>query len=782
MPYLQLLFPVHLLLLVYVNGRTARLAFASDVPRLLATAVLMWATLVFTAQAISVASLLGSPVAYFTASFGMSWLLAVVVRWTCPVPVPADGFTFATIWVQLRASWLSLVLLAMLAAVTVAVLLTALAVLPNNWDSLAYRFPRVFFYLNAGALVHAKGAPDQRLLFYPYDGTLLYLFLAQYQLPGVTWNLVSVVAWLLAGAGAFYGALTLGGSVRAAMFSTYALLTAPIVLCVANSTNDELLSGAPLLVGIVFLAMWLRDRMPAHLLFGAVGLALSAGVKLHALFYAPGLVLAVLLTVAIRRPLLADLWRGAVRPHPRVVCAALMLSVPLAGGFTVTNYVSAGMATNTDFNRQVLRLPFSARGAAQNVALLTAQLFLAPLPDHARVFGVDTGVRAYQRTNEVTNRLLFANVRQGPPYTSPFYRFRGIASPLAEVFFEETLWLGMVPWALALALIWMATRWRDCSLTLWMMMLSLPAWHLGLSTIHLYVEAIGVYYAYAAPASVAALGVVWERMDKAGGGWRIASWCLVIVLGSNTLLAGALLLSSQKRNVLQAFSVGNGETGLTQVSPDVRTVVGRARTVYIGYTHWETLYWNLMRLNPSARYVTADYSPAMDIDLFLWTYYSEFNWDTPATIRADRVGSFKWLGTMSLGGEVVVCGGRTCRAECPRCDDLMLMPLRIERQGLETALQVAGPTQGLDAAGPGAVRFTLFNEQSQAQHQSAWVPAAALSTFRMGTTDQAFDHVLVEVGCEPAPSCSVSRTVLSLAPGKRPLLDTMPEPAAIPAR
>lgn len=776
MPYLQLLFLAHLLILICWNWRTARRVFASDFPALFAMLLLAWANLIHTAQIASMVGLLDIPLAYFGISMLISSMYGKFFAWISPEAMPSDELSFGFVAGEIRRSLFSLILLAMLILIGCGVLLLALAVLPNNWDTLAYRFPRVNFYLASAALLHPSKGLDPRLLFYPYNGSLLYLFLGQYQLTGVTWNLVSVFGWLMAGAGAFYLPLFLGGTVRAGMFSAYALLTAPIVLCVANSTNDELLSGAPLLLGVIFLAGWMRDRTFVNLIFGLIGLGISVGVKLHLMFYGPGLVIAALLAGIHYREQFVAIWKETLQPKLEMLSVGMLLVVPLAVGFMVTNYVSADMVTNSAFNKQVLNSPFHFGAAFQNLQLLTAQLLISPFPDHVRAFGPVKGEEAYKATNELTNKILFKNVKQGPPYTSPFYTFRGVSSPNAQYYYEETLWLGMVPWAILVALLWMIAKRDEQSLPVWVLMLSLPAWHFTLSAIHLYVECIGTYYAYAAPVGVAALGLIWERMGKSDSRiGRYGSQFLIFVLVSNTLLAGTLLFSSQKRDVTQAFRVTDAETAVSQTSASVRNALVKAKQVYIEYTHWEMLYWNLMRLNPAARYFTGSSPADAKIDLHLWSYYSQVSWDTPLPVRASRMGEFRLLGTMSAGGEVVVCGGPTCLAECPKCEELILLPLRFERKAPAIELFVAGSPQGLITGQPGFFRFTLFNSQTFVSSPSQWIPLADLAKFKSSIPDQAFDHVLVETSCEAGPTCLISRTTIPLTPGLRPLLDQMPE-------
>lgn len=776
MPYLQLLFLVHLFLLIFLNWRTARRLFASDFPALFATVLLAWANLIHTAQIASFVGILDVSLAYFLISLGVSLGYGKLFAQICPEAVASDGITFGDVAAQVRSNLFTLVLAVLLGFIGVCVLLLALSVLPNNWDTLAYRFPRVIFYLKSAALIHPSPGLDARMLFYPYNGSLLYLFLAEYQLSGVTWNLVSVFGWLTAGAGAFYVPLFFGGTVRGAMFSAYALMTAPIVLCVANSTNDELLAGAPLLLGIIFLAGWLRDKGLASLVLAMIGLAISAGVKLHVIFYAPMILIAIVWALRAQGQTLREHIQQELLPKLKPAGMGLLLALPLAVGFMVTNYVSSGKITDTGFNKGVLNAPFHPGAAFQNLQLLTAQLFFSPIPDHARAFGVEKGVAAYKATNEAFGKTIFKNVKQGPPYTSAFYQFRGISSPYAEAFFEETLWLGMVPWAILITLVWMVLKRHEVSLPLWLLLLSLPVWHIALAVFHLYVECIGTYYAYSAPLGLAAIGLVWERMNRSGDAFgNIASKVLVAVLISNTLMAGTLLFSSQKRDVTQAFRATDGEKGPSETSQLVRNTFAKAKQVYIPYTHWELLYWNLMRLNPTAKYFTGNYPASARIDLFAWPYYSRYSWDVPAVVRASRMADFKLLGSMSNGDEVIVCGGPTCLAECPACDDVFLLPLKFQKKGPLIDLYVAGQTQGLNPKQEGFVRFTMFNAQTLSNNQSAWVPLAGLEKFRTTVADANFDHVLIETSCEAGPECLISRTTLPFNPGLRPLLDQMPE-------
>jgi len=103
MPYLQLLFIAHLLLLVFWNWRICRRIFASDFTALFGAILLGWANLVHTAQTASMVGLLDVPLAYFLISMGLSSLYGKFFAWACPELAPSDGLSFQEVWTIGRA-------------------------------------------------------------------------------------------------------------------------------------------------------------------------------------------------------------------------------------------------------------------------------------------------------------------------------------------------------------------------------------------------------------------------------------------------------------------------------------------------------------------------------------------------------------------------------------------------------------------------------------------------------------------------------------------------------
>jgi hypothetical protein len=775
-PYLAILFFLHALGLLYYSRSTSRLLFASPFLKVFGGIALIWMNLVHTSQILSLFGSLGSPVAYFLTPIGLHWCYLHLFTWLCRDTPPSPAPESPEFWREIKTNLLSIGLLLAFAAVATGALLIAVSVLNNNWDTLAYRFPRVLFYLSSGALVHPGQGIDPRLLNYPYNASLIYLFLAQYEWTGVAWNFVSLTIWMIATAGVFYFPLSLGASGRSAVFSAVLFATAPIVLCLANSGNDELIAGTPGLLAVIFLGQWFRFRHIACLIFFMILLAISAGTKLHIVFLLPVLLLAALVCFIASRRELATWCKESLRGHTPHLAVGLLLSLPLAGGFLVTNLVSSGKLTNSEFNKAVLNFPPNPVAATQTLWLYSWQLLLSPLPDHALPFGKEVAAKAYATANSATADVLFKNIKQGAPYTNPYYSFRGLVPPDAMQYYEQTLWLGLFPWLLILSLIWLAFHRQNIPVWQWALFFVLPGWHVVISTALLYSETVGAYYAYAAPLGFAGFAFVVDKIRQEPG-WSSRSMrlALTVVMGSNLWLAASALTLSPQRNVTQAFIASDRETATSQTSPNVRSMMQQARRIQIEYSHWELLYWNLMRLNPAAEYFTSPTKQATKPDLTIYPLGSRFNWGTPTPIRARGIGAYRFGGTITSGEELIFCQGPACRPEHPDWDEFFFLPMLYSASATGVELAAAGPPLGLNPGQSGFARFTLFRAGTQEKEASPWIPVSNLATFRNKFTNKSLDHLQVEVSCASDNTCILSKSVFPLQPGPRPLIDPMPE-------
>jgi hypothetical protein len=685
-----------------------------------------------------------------------------------------DGINLEKIQRELRADPLAMILLGTMALVALGAALIGYAALPNNWDTLAYRFSRVYFYLSSGALSHPAAGFDPRANFYPFNGSILYLFLAQYQLTGVIFNFVSFAAWSALGVAGFYFTLIAGASVRAAIATTLLVTTTPGVLCGANSTTDEVIAAAPLLMSFVFGVLWVRFRSNTGLFLSALSLSICLGVKNHWLFLTGFGSLVLLLAATRWRAEVSNLLSATV--NRRLIACTVLLSAPLVTAYLAVNYVSSGKLGEVEFTRNVINVPFSWEVAKQGTKLYTAQLLLTPLVDHTFLLGRDIAREAIRWANEATGPFLTNGLKQEFPFTHRFYTFRGLYPPDGEVYYEQTIWAGLMPYLLlvggVLYLVVKPIRNRFC----WFMLLLFPLWHLAFSFLHRYAETVCSYYVYVSPLAFVTLGVIWDQTRSAPQRTaRILSKMFPAVIVSNLLLAGVLFAMSAKRDISLAWTSSDGETAVSRVEGPVRNVITASKKVYFPYNHWELLYWNIMRLNPSALYFTGDYKPETGYDLILKSYPGMYSWSGYVPIRAAGVGGYRFAG-VNGSSDYLLCSAPTCWERCRRCEEFVALPFSQEVKDGRFILRATGGADGLNPGSVGRVRAVFYRSGDRTQLAGEWFSLEKVGELRAEAPTGQFEFVQFQVQCMGQLPRSLSRTSVPLQVNGRLPMDELREP------
>lgn len=272
----------HLCALLLLTVSATRRLFSGFLTRCAATFILTWVNLAYTALSLATVSQLNNVFLYLTVSTGLAagflYAVARIGRGVEPLEL-FDAADDESVGGMRRV--VTVFLWATLLLAGLSTLLIDLRYYANNWDTLAYRFSRVFFYLAQGHLLHFVQGFDPRAVFYPFNATLGYIFPAIYGLDGHVFNLPSLFCWVFSGCGVFLMSRVLGASRFGSFVAAWLCLMAPIVLCVGASTNDEVLAAAPTVCGMVFLIRALRQWSRRCAVLGLVGLGLGFGVKLH---------------------------------------------------------------------------------------------------------------------------------------------------------------------------------------------------------------------------------------------------------------------------------------------------------------------------------------------------------------------------------------------------------------------------------------------------------------------------------------------------------------------
>ena len=359
-----------------------------------------------------------------------------------------------------------------------------------------------------------------------------------------------------------------------------------------------------MLVGLLFLHRWYHARQSFDALIGTIGLAISAGAKLHVTFYVP-----LLAVIAVA---LAWHWRGVLAEIRHWLSLrglgfiALLASIVFVFTFSfmVYNYLSAGEIMPWSFAAQVQNKPFNLLVALQTEVLFAAQMVLTPFADLHLGSSIDSGPRGlhYQAFNHVFAPL-FGWVKHGPGIYVRRLPVHWPNSANAVLFSEQTVFIGFT-WAVTLiAAIWLTRSWKDPR-ALWARfhIWSFPAWFATYAASTRYVEGASTYLCYAtivaAPAMVYAFGPIGRpRLSQ-------LRWLLLAAVAiTQAFFAASILYTnpSKNLNLLARIPVHPVSWGFA-VDQSVTDEIGRAKGgIYQYPIAWGQPYWAFMAFHPEIK-------------------------------------------------------------------------------------------------------------------------------------------------------------------------------------
>ena len=547
----QLLGMIHGLILIGLAWRSSGHLFGNAGHRLCSAYLLIWCDLVFTALILSLFSALDRVGLYFSVSLALAAGLELFLSFRHIAPHQGElrvGLASPPLFDRV----LKRVLAAVLAAVALATLLICIHYIPNNWDTCTYRLSRAFFYLGHGNLLHPGHPPDPRLAFYPFNGTLLNLFLAIYQFPPQSFNFISAFTWLFAGLAVFCAARSLGASRTGGFVAAWVCLMTPNVLVQSASGNDEILAATPLLMGLVFAVEWLHTPRIRYALLAGVGIGLGLGTKLHWAFYWVFVCLAaVVFGVRILR---SRELRSQLFARVPAILAASVIAAPLALSFLVSNYISTKHLTNEAFNNQVLNTPFRLSLAREKIETSTGEMLLSPIPDFVPPLDRPRRQSAYAAFNQFLMKCCFSNLVETTQRSVEGYQFIGPSDQYAYLPSEITVWLGLLPHFMILVCLMLVFTRKLPIESLWFIA-AFWLWDLTYAMETRYIYWACTYYCFPAIISAAAIGLVWDfARSSSSGVSRFLSASFLVLFAAQFLLSANLLVFGGLRNIQFVFN------------------------------------------------------------------------------------------------------------------------------------------------------------------------------------------------------------------------------------
>jgi hypothetical protein len=771
---------LHALALTALAWSSASHLTANSLQRLCAIYILIWCNLVYTALVLSVFSALDRVLLYFVVSLTLAVGVDLLLHWRHIVPVSRGDDRPNPRYTRYDAAVL-ITLAAVLAVAALSTALICIRYIPNNPDTCTYRLSRAFFYLARGNLLHTGNPGDPRLSFYPFNGTLLNLFVAMYQWPAQWFNLVPALAWVFAGIGTYSMARSLGGSGTGSLVAAWVCLMSPAILVQAASGNDEVLAAAPILIGLGFGSEWLSTGRTRYALLAGIGIGLGAGTKLHWIFYSvfACLVAFLFLFRLIRR---ADLRKQWARRIPGAIAAAA-IAAPLVCAFIVCNYISTRQITATSFNNLVLNTPFRLSLAREKLHTSTEEMLLSPIPDLVPPVHPVERQRAYAAFNRFFMKCCAADLVQVTKRSPEGYIFQGPADQYGYLPVEQTVWLGFLPHFLILiGLVQIFTR--RLPLACIALVAGFLFWHVTYAAQTKYIWWVCTYYSFPAVLAIAALALVWDYSSASRTmSARVLLGAFVALFATHTLLAANLLAFGGARNIQFLWPNRVSNTDVRADAP-VKEAIRAARRVYIPDTHWEVPYWRFMRFNPVAKYTTGGGNfrlPSPDILMLLPVQPDVAAGLLPARIPPGEATALTYLGDTDNDHVFAQGDGIETRyADRSRYTLIQVNWRRDASTGGIAAAQSVLCCVGLQPSDGVVMRYALQNTATGTSVEGPWLRPGQLDTDAGSSIDGLYDTFLIEIQSTKHPD-RIARTMYRLGQAAYTVGTTEPAESGAPS-
>ncbi len=759
---------IHLASMAFFFGRSLRGRNLGPVMMFLLVFILIWADFVIVGHVMALFSVLGNLPLFLFLTVSSAAAAYPLIRRTAPFPkvVPATPGGLGEKSAVRRALMAFFLVTAILALA--CNLIIAFSVNPNNPDTLAYRWPRVFFYLSQGSLSHFADSIDSRLLYYPQNGVLLYAFMVYHGLSPWAFTLVSCLSWVVIGAAAYRACMGFGiprlGSVGTAWITCFT----PNVLAQATSTNDEIVAAAPLLVAVMLGCIWLQTRRISHLMLAAVAAGLSLGTKLHFYFYWP-LFVVIGLGFGVAWLLRRDAFRGAVKPLllPMLVACSIMavLSLP----FAVYNYSLKGEIMPKALADAFSNKPFNLDVGLQNVALYGSQMLVSPVLDLNPAILIDERRACYSRLNSVLNDRFFGWVNQGPQYMAWSYRFRGVWSPISYYLSEETVFLGFAPLLFLLGLFCLPRAAAGSRILLGGLLVSFWAHIITYSMSTKYIETTGIYFAYSLIVASPGLAVLWFPAGSRLMAW-IKTGLITMVVVTHAIFAVNIFRNNVMRNVTPAFRLQQKQEGAGKVGKLIRTELRAAEKIRIVYTHWELAFYNLLRVARHSSFTTGS-APAADDGktLNIYSFEAAPVWGRiPVKIYDTPGKGLTYLGLYysCYGPEYAFGSGAGVELRHPEDTGYIVLQVVVEKTPTSFKVAVSPAVQGVTEGEEILFRYTLTSAAGTLS-QTDWTAGAKAE---LSASVPMAEDLMLDVEVELSGHGKISRVRFPLA-GSKPLLE-----------
>jgi len=571
--------------------------------------LLLWGGLVFASHGAGFLNGLNQLSVYVPATFVGIGLMAALFHgvWSMPSVTPlmvSPKLAFTTIENPKTRRFLFRFLAITLGLFAAISLIIGMSVYPDNADSMIYRLPRAVWYASHGNWMHPFTSPDNRLVYYPLDGVMLYVPLVLYGLPGTFHSIPSLISWAVVVYAAYRFARELGAERLLALFTAWLVGLTPSILAQATSTNDEILAAAVFVCCLYMGWRWLVTGRHFYFLMAGLAVALSAGTKLHIVFLMPIIAIAfgIALWHAVRKPSLFGTWARAI--GWKTWLTTLLVMFVMFAPFLIYNYLSIGrMYFFDDFKKEVFNLSASLQVGFQNLLIYVSQMVLSPIADMNFWPVANDRQRFNTALNQIFNPLIRPFLDETPSFYHLGYRFVGVTIPVSVRFVEFSLWSAFIwlLWPLQAAL---SLKHKFPLRPLFFLLaITPPFWLVFWSFTTLYMEGTATYFTFYLVCAVPAAVMIFTPVRRQI--WNELRWVVIaIVTISNLVICHNLVMYCGFRALPDLYYTHTWPYDWLLTEKPIIDEVRAASRIRVVFTHEKMPYFGYMHWNPSATYYT----------------------------------------------------------------------------------------------------------------------------------------------------------------------------------
>lgn len=613
----------------------------------------------------------------------------------------------------------------------------------NGWahgpmveDSLTYKLMRGFYFIHNGSFKPDPANPDPRIFgLPPYSSLLQCLVLVHHPHWGCL-NLLGTVAWASMACGVYRLAALCGASRLGCLVAAALLSFSPCLLLQGSSENDDILAALPSLWFVPFIIHAIRKDCVLSACLAGISFGLGTGAKLYPLLFGPMLCAGVCWW----------LWRGRgsnqspsraarLRKHllPFAVAAFTAL-LPLA----YYNAVCQGSPFRpTTSLVEIQNKPFSTANVVRNLSAQTATALVYSVPQLTAVLA-DRGFitrDAWTRTCRFLEEHLGSWLGSGGhPLVDAWgesFRLAPPASeglPLQQLFGDNNMWHGFLPWLLLPAAVWCLFTRRPLPWVARLLPLLSLSWFGAYCASNKFILDVGRYFITPLALAVPCLALFWDWCTAGGRRrWGQLAGCgLFTLVGLATVvLIWPTVSQSRYRRAGEIYWRTGRPLPVEQTTKRLRETLTKARQVNV-LNSWELpLFALAVHLGErSTLRVNAPFDPdAVELAVSMPDYPTGLTPAWPWGLAGVPVeealppgSGFLWLGRLITGFEVWGTGIPVQRKHSPEkkawnCVLFRLaMPGPAQQEMVVTPFSRGGTQNGLEfqvipggVTAPGAV-------------------------------------------------------------------------------